>query len=39
MRPLVCYSATRLDGHIAGPAGKIDWLFTSLVIRNKNHCG
>lgn len=28
MRPLVCYSATNLHGHIAGPAGEIDWPFT-----------
>jgi len=28
MRPLVCYSATSLDGYIAGSAGEIDWPFT-----------
>jgi hypothetical protein len=28
MRPLVCYSATSLDGNTAGPAGEIDWFFT-----------
>ena len=28
MRPLVCYSATSLDGYIAGPTGEIGWPFT-----------
>jgi len=28
MRPLVSYSATSLDGYIAGPTGEIGWPFT-----------
>lgn len=28
MHTLVCFSATWLNGYIAGPAGEIDWLFT-----------
>jgi dihydrofolate reductase len=28
MRNVILFIATSLDGHIAGPAGEIDWLFT-----------
>ncbi len=27
MPPLVCYSATYLHGHIAGPVREIEWSF------------
>ena len=28
MGPLVCYSVTSLDRHIAGPTAEIEWFFT-----------